>query len=105
MQITWLGQSGLLFETDDKKILVDPYLSDSVAKTEPRNHRRVAVDERFLKIDPDVIVITHASRRPFGQRNVVLLFNGTKSGDSACAERGLARIKKIRREKKQLRII
>ena len=59
MKITWLGQAGLLFETGGKKILIDPYLSNSVAKIEPQNSRRVAVDERFLKIKPDVIVITH----------------------------------------------
>lgn len=59
MKITWLGQAGLLFETDGKKILVDPYLSDNVKNFEPKNYRRVPVDERFLKIKPDVIVITH----------------------------------------------
>ena len=59
MKITWLGQAGLLFETQDKKILIDPYFSDSVVKIEPQNYRRVAVDERFLKIKPDIIVITH----------------------------------------------
>ena len=59
MQITWLGQAGLLFELSGKKILIDPYLSNSVAKIEPQNYRRVPVDERFLKIKPDMIVITH----------------------------------------------
>ncbi len=59
MKITWLGQAGLLFETDGKKILVDPYLSDNVKNFEPKNYRRVPVDERFLEIKPDVIVITH----------------------------------------------
>ena len=59
MKITWLGQAGFLFETGEKKIVVDPYLSDSVAKLEPHNYRRVPVDERFLRIKPDVIVITH----------------------------------------------
>lgn len=60
MKITWLGQAGLLFEVDGKKILVDPYLSDSVRAVNPKNYRRVPVDETFLKIRPDVIVITHA---------------------------------------------
>ena len=60
MKITWLGQAGLLFEADDKAILIDPYLSDSVAKIQPQNYRRVAVDERFLALKPDVIVITHS---------------------------------------------
>ena len=59
MKITWLGQAGLLFETDGKIILVDPYLSDNVKNFEPKNYRRVPVDEAFLKIKPDVIVITH----------------------------------------------
>jgi hypothetical protein len=30
MKITYLGQAGLLFETKNLKIIVDPYLSDSV---------------------------------------------------------------------------
>ena len=45
MKITWLGQAGLLFETDGKRILVDPYLSDSVRAINPKNYRRVPVDE------------------------------------------------------------
>lgn len=59
MKITWLGQAGLLFETEDTKILVDPYLSDSVAKINPNNARRVPVCEDFLYIAPDVIICTH----------------------------------------------
>lgn len=59
MKITWLGQAGLLFETNGKKILVDPYLSDHVKTVEPANYRRVPVDERFLSLQPDIIVITH----------------------------------------------
>ena len=59
MKITWLGQAGLLFELEGKKIVVDPYLSDSVAAIEPKNKRRVPVDESFLKIKLDIIVLTH----------------------------------------------
>ncbi len=59
MKITWLGQAGLLFETDGKKIVIDPYLSDFVKTVEPQNARRVPVDERFLSIKPDIILITH----------------------------------------------
>ena len=59
MKVTWLGQAGLLFETSGKKIIVDPYLSDSVKKIEPQNYRRVAVDERFLQLKPDMILLTH----------------------------------------------
>ena len=59
MKITWLGQAGLMFETCEKTIIIDPYLSDSVKEIEPQNFRRVAVDESFLKIKPDIIILTH----------------------------------------------
>ena len=29
MNVTWLGQAGFLLEKNGKKILIDPYLSDS----------------------------------------------------------------------------
>lgn len=59
MKITYLGQAGLLFETESATIMIDPYLSDSVAKVQPQNYRRVAVDERFFGIKPDVLILTH----------------------------------------------
>ena len=59
MKITWLGQAGLMMETAGKTILIDPYLSDNVKNFEPKNYRRVPVDEHFLQVKPDVIVITH----------------------------------------------
>ena len=59
MKITWLGQAGLMFEADGTTIIADPYLSDSVVKVNPANYRRVPVDERFLKIQPDVFLCTH----------------------------------------------
>ena len=59
MKITWLGQAGLLFETRGKIIMIDPYLSDSVAKIQPQNKRRVPVDESLFDITPDVIILTH----------------------------------------------
>lgn len=59
MKITWLGQAGLLFETNGVKIIVDPYLSDSVEAIQPHFWRRVPVDKSFFDIIPDVIVLTH----------------------------------------------
>ncbi len=59
MKITWLGQAGLLFETGDKKIIVDPYLSNSVEAIDPSKKRRVAVNGAFLKIKPNIILLTH----------------------------------------------
>ncbi len=59
MKITWLGQAGLLFETSGMKIMVDPYLSNSVVNINPNNYRRVPVDERFFDVKPDVMIFTH----------------------------------------------
>lgn len=59
MKITYLGQAGLCFESGGKTILVDPYLSNSVAQSQPQNVRRQPIDDRFLKIRPDIVVITH----------------------------------------------
>lgn len=59
MKVTFLGQAGLLFEKDGKKIMIDPYFSDSVGMKNPKKHRRVPVDERFFDVNPDVIIFTH----------------------------------------------
>ncbi len=59
MKVTWLGQAGLLFETDGMKIVVDPYLSNYCFKTNPASDRRMPVDEKFLDLDVDVYAVTH----------------------------------------------
>jgi len=59
MKITWLGQAGLLFDNGETKIMIDPYLSNSVEKVEPNNFRRVPVNEEFLNIEPDFMIFTH----------------------------------------------
>ena len=59
MKVTWLGQAGFLIEEAGKKIIIDPYLSDSCAKSNPNSYRRTPLDERYLAIKPDVIVLTH----------------------------------------------
>jgi len=59
MKITWLGQAGLLFEANGLNIILDPYLSDSVEKTNPKAYRRVPVDESLFDIEPDVMIFTH----------------------------------------------
>ncbi len=86
MKITWLGQAGLLFETGEMKIAVDPYLSDAVGKKDPSKHRRVPVDKRFFGACPDVVVLTHQhldhtdpetlSRLLGGEKSVTVLASG-----------------------------
>ena len=60
MKIVFLGQNGILIESKKSTFVVDPYLSDSVAETEPQNVRRQKIDEKFFKIKPDVVLITHS---------------------------------------------
>jgi len=59
MKITWIGQAGLLIETENKKIIIDPYLSDSVMALDPAKHRRVPVLEQLFDIKPDIMLFTH----------------------------------------------
>lgn len=59
MEITWLGQAGFLFEDKGKKILIDPYLSESCKALNPMLYRRMPIDKSYLEITPDVIVLTH----------------------------------------------
>ena len=59
MKITWIGQAGLLFDNGKVKIMLDPYLSNSVAKVNPLNDRRVLIDESLFEISPDVMIFTH----------------------------------------------
>lgn len=59
MKITWLGQAGLFFDTGKTKIMIDPYLSDSVKAINPNNWRRVPVDASLFDLKPDVLVFTH----------------------------------------------
>ncbi len=59
MTCTWLGQAGLLFDFDGTTVMVDPYLSDSIARSNPVKSRKIPVDESFLKIRPDVLILTH----------------------------------------------
>lgn len=60
MKITWLGQAGLLFEKDGTKVMIDPYLSDSVEKINPKNHRRMPVKEELFGTKPDIMLFTHS---------------------------------------------
>jgi len=61
LKITWLGQGGFFFEGRDCSLMLDPYLSDSVRKSKGEAFRRlVPVEERFLSVNPDVLVLTHS---------------------------------------------
>ncbi len=59
MKITFLGQAGLLFDLDGVKVMIDPYLSNSVEKVEPKNYRRQPIDESCFDVKSDILILTH----------------------------------------------
>ena len=50
MKITWLGQAGLLFETENLTVMIDPYFSDCCEKHNARLKRRIPIERRFIEI-------------------------------------------------------
>lgn len=60
MKITFTGVTGLLVETDNTKIMIDPYLTDSLYEKIGDDFKRmVPVRESFLNIHPDIILLSH----------------------------------------------
>lgn len=59
VKVMWLGQAGFFFEFENFKLMIDPYLSNSVAKVEPLNSRRYPMDERCFELQPDAVLCTH----------------------------------------------
>ena len=59
MNITWLGQAGLLFETGSMTIMIDPYFSNCCEKHNKKLKRRIPIDKRFTEIKPDILILTH----------------------------------------------
>ena len=76
MKVTWLTQAGLLFEGNGISIMVDPYLSDSVAKIEPKKGRRMPIDAKYLAYTPDVILITHEHLDHLDPETLMPILNG-----------------------------
>lgn len=63
--IHWLGQAGFWIDTGAHRILIDPYLSDSLARKyagQANDHRRMMpapiAPEALPR--PDVVLVTHA---------------------------------------------
>lgn len=82
MKIIFLGQNGLLIESKNSTIIVDPYLSDSVEKIEPLNKRKQPIDDSFLHIKPNAIVITHAHADHYDEETLDKILGGKASDES-----------------------
>lgn len=69
IQATWLGQAGLLLEFDALRVMIDPYLSDSIAQTDPKKHRRTPVDPAIWDVQPDMMIFTHDHRDHYDEES------------------------------------
>ncbi len=59
MKIKWITQAGLTMEADGKKIIIDPYLSDSCERLNPLSKRRMPIDQAVLNDKYDIVIFTH----------------------------------------------
>ena len=59
MRITWLGESGFILESGNTRILLDPYLSNSLGICDPAKSRILPVQENFLSLNYDLLLFTH----------------------------------------------
>ena len=67
MKVMWIGHGGLLFVSGKNKVLIDPYLSDSLRAQNKLFKRRMRVKGKLFRIKPDAIVLTssHPDRSDF----------------------------------------
>ncbi|MGN1093325.1 MAG: MBL fold metallo-hydrolase [Monoglobaceae bacterium] len=95
MKIIWLGQAGLLFENENIKIMIDPYLSDSCGKVNPQSKRRVPVDEEMLKINPDIIICTHNHLDHLDPETLQHYLTEDSKVTVLCSENGFPEVRKF----------
>ena len=60
MKSIWLGQGGLLIISGKLKIVIDPYLSNGMRDIDRTMKRRLRIDRRFLRLRPDMIILTNS---------------------------------------------
>ena len=59
MKVLWLGQSGLLFVCGKRKVMIDPYLTNSLCLIDYTLDRKMKVNKKIFSVRPDVIVLTN----------------------------------------------
>ncbi|MBE7053231.1 MAG: MBL fold metallo-hydrolase [Ruminococcaceae bacterium] len=79
MKITFIGQAGLMFENENIRFMIDPYLSDSVGKVSPEKHRRVPVKEELFDEKLDLIILTHDHLDHTDPETLEVLLNKNKN--------------------------
>ena len=62
MKVMWIGHGGLLFVSGKNKILIDPYLSNSLSLDDKFFRRRTRIKASLYALKPDVIITTSSQR-------------------------------------------
>ncbi|SMC57764.1 MBL fold metallo-hydrolase [Pedobacter nyackensis] len=70
-EITWLGQAGFLIQTDKVRLVVDPYLSDSLS--EKGIERLFSVPVAISELNPDIVCFTHDHADHFDEQTILPL--------------------------------
>ena len=79
MRVTWLGQAGLTFENENVKIMVDPYLSDTLSARGESFKRRVPLKEEYFDYSPNVVLVTHEHEDHLNMESLSRIAENAKS--------------------------
>ena len=93
MKVTWLGQAGLLFDSGRVRVLVDPYLSDSIGDTDPERHRRIPVPEDYKNISADILVITNTEPDRLDDATLMGVLGAERRMTVLCSEGAYNRVR------------
>lgn len=95
MKVTWLTQAGYLFENGKMRILIDPYLSDSLGEKCQDKRRRIPADLSALATRPDVILITHAHEDHLNLETLLPVLERYENITILCSESSFSAIKAL----------
>ncbi|MBE6413306.1 MAG: MBL fold metallo-hydrolase [Verrucomicrobiaceae bacterium] len=72
--VVWLCQAGFLFELENTRVVVDPYLTNSCGKPRGRFDRMVPPPMTFDELKPDYVLFSHDHRDHYDDETVPELY-------------------------------
>ena len=95
MKLCWLTQGGVLFDNGRIKVMVDPYLSDSVGEICEAKRRRIPVKEEIFDISPDLILITHDHKDHLDPATLDRFLKGDKTVTVLASENSFNKLREL----------
>lgn len=95
MKVLWLGQGGLLFVSGKTKIMIDPYLTNSLSLLDYNLDRQMKINKKLFAVKPSALILTnchpdHADPRTIERfakklkKKLVILSCESVFGDIVC---------------------